>query len=130
MLLDQIYEKQEQEKVLTEEWTEKWRETQQILQEQKALGLRKSGVGVVLDSEMPHLVGIDDNLLSTGVTLYHLKEGRTLVGTEEASTVQVTMLNELIITNKNIREKHFANRVCCITRLFLRIIVYRLFEID
>ena len=89
VLLAQIHEKQEQEKVLTEEWTEKWRETQQILQEQKALGLRKSGVGVVLDSEMPHLVGIDDDLLSTGVTLYHLKEGRTLVGTEEALTTQV-----------------------------------------
>lgn len=44
-----------------------------FLQEQKALGLRKSGLGVVLDSDMPHLVGIDDNLLSTGVTLYHLK---------------------------------------------------------
>lgn len=99
VLLDQIYEKQEQEKVLTEEWTEKWRETQQILQEQKALGLRKSGVGVVLDSEMPHLVGIDDNLLSTGVTLYHLKEGKTLVGTEEAPTVQVTISKRNINTN-------------------------------
>jgi len=93
VLLAQIQEKQEQEKVLTEEWTEKWRETQQILQEQKALGLRKSGVGVVLDSEMPHLVGIDDDLLSTGVTLYHLKEGKTLVGTEEAPVVQVTIIN-------------------------------------
>ncbi|KAL4713067.1 hypothetical protein ACJJTC_001121 [Scirpophaga incertulas] len=32
---------------------------------------------------MPHLVGIDDSLLSTGVTLYHLKEGETLIGSEE-----------------------------------------------
>ncbi|XP_043463566.1 kinesin-like protein Klp98A isoform X2 [Leptopilina heterotoma] len=92
-LLAQIHEKQEQEKLLTEEWAEKWRETQQILQEQRALGLRKSGVGVVLDSEMPHLVGIDDDLLSTGVTLYHLKEGKTLVGTEEASITQDIVLN-------------------------------------
>lgn len=106
----QIHEKQEQEKVLTEEWTEKWRETQQILQEQKALGLRKSGVGVVLDSEMPHLVGIDDDLLSTGVTLYHLKEGRTLVGTEEAPTTQVKtfpftfdkLFNNLVIIEKRL----------------------------
>jgi kinesin family protein 16B len=89
VLLAQIHEKQEQEKVLTEEWAEKWRETQKILSEQRALGLRKSGVGVVLDSEMPHLVRIDDDLLSTGVTLYHLKEGKTLVGTEGASTTQV-----------------------------------------
>ncbi|XP_011639230.1 kinesin-like protein Klp98A isoform X2 [Pogonomyrmex barbatus] len=101
VLLAQIQEKQEQEKVLTEEWTEKWRETQQILQEQKALGLRKSGVGVVLDSEMPHLVGIDDDLLSTGVTLYHLKEGKTLVGTDEASVVQ-----DIVLTGVDVEPEH------------------------
>lgn len=101
VLLAQIHEKQEQEKVLTEEWTEKWRETQQILQEQKALGLRKSGVGVVLDSEMPHLVGIDDDLLSTGVTLYHLKEGKTLVGTEEAPTTQ-----DIVLTGVDVEPEH------------------------
>ncbi|XP_047994058.1 kinesin-like protein Klp98A [Leguminivora glycinivorella] len=84
-VLATLQRKEAQEKVLTEKWTEKWRETQQILQEQKALGLRKSGLGVVLDSDMPHLVGIDDNLLSTGVTLYHLKEGETVIGTEEYS---------------------------------------------
>ncbi|XP_044599491.1 kinesin-like protein Klp98A isoform X2 [Cotesia glomerata] len=101
VLLAQIHEKQEQEKVLTEEWTEKWRETQMILQEQRALGLRKSGVGVVLDSEMPHLVGIDDDLLSTGVTLYHLKEGKTLVGTEEASTLQ-----DIVLTGADVEPEH------------------------
>ncbi|XP_026674891.1 kinesin-like protein Klp98A isoform X2 [Ceratina calcarata] len=101
VLLAQIHEKQEQEKVLTEEWTEKWRETQQILQEQKALGLRKSGVGVVLDSEMPHLVGIDDDLLSTGVTLYHLKEGKTLVGTEEAPATQ-----DIVLTGADVEPEH------------------------
>lgn len=72
-MLATLQRKEAQEKVLTENWAEKWRETQKILQEQKALGLRKAGTGVVLDSDMPHLVGIDDNLLSTGVTLYHLK---------------------------------------------------------
>ncbi|CAH1637942.1 unnamed protein product [Spodoptera littoralis] len=82
-VLATLQRKEAQEKVLTEKWTEKWRETQQILQEQKALGLRKSGLGVVLDSDMPHLVGIDDNLLSTGVTLYHLKEGETVIGSAE-----------------------------------------------
>ncbi|CAF4866814.1 unnamed protein product [Pieris macdunnoughi] len=84
-VLATLQRKEAQEKVLTEKWTEKWRETQQILHEQKALGLRKSGLGVVLDSDMPHLVGIDDNLLSTGVTLYHLKEGETVIGSEEFS---------------------------------------------
>ncbi|XP_067012385.2 kinesin-like protein Klp98A [Anabrus simplex] len=92
-MLAQLQQKEAQEKVLTEEWTEKWRETQKILQEQKALGLRKSGLGVVLDSDMPHLVAIDDDVLSTGVTLYHLKEGETRIGTEEAMTAQDIVLN-------------------------------------
>ncbi|XP_011503614.1 PREDICTED: kinesin-like protein KIF16B [Ceratosolen solmsi marchali] len=101
VLLAQIHEKQEQEKVLTEEWAEKWRETQKILSEQRALGLRKSGVGVVLDSEMPHLVGIDDDLLSTGVTLYHLKEGRTLIGTKEAVSTQ-----DIVLTGIDVEPEH------------------------
>lgn len=74
-MLAALQAKQEQEKVLTEEWAEKWRETQKILQEQRALGLRmgKDGTGVVLDSNRPHLVRIDDDLYTTGVTLYDLK---------------------------------------------------------
>jgi kinesin family member 16B len=70
-VLKDLQKKEAQEKVLTEEWTEKWREAQSILREQ-SLGLRKSGVGVVLDSEIPHLIGIHDDI-HTGVTLYSLK---------------------------------------------------------
>lgn len=33
----------------------------------------QAGPGVILDSQMPHLIGIDDDLHSTGITLYHLK---------------------------------------------------------
>ncbi|GBP32381.1 Kinesin-like protein Klp98A [Eumeta japonica] len=100
-VLATLQRKEAQEKVLTEKWTEKWRETQQILQEQKALGLRKSGLGVVLDSDMPHLVGIDDNLLSTGVTLYHLKEGETLIGSEECETQP-----DIILTGAGVLPEH------------------------
>ena len=72
-VLEELHKKEAREKSLTEEWTEKWKETQKILMEQKDLALRKAGTGVVLDSQMPHLIGIDDDLLSTGITLYHLK---------------------------------------------------------
>jgi len=41
--------------------------------EQTDLALRKAGPGVVLDSQMPHLIGIDDDLLSTGIVLWPLK---------------------------------------------------------
>lgn len=100
-VLATLQRKEAQEKVLTEKWTEKWRETQQILQEQKALGLRKSGLGVVLDSDMPHLVGIDDNLLSTGVTLYHLKEGETQIGSEEC-----TSQPDIVLTGAGVLPEH------------------------
>ncbi|CAH0550729.1 unnamed protein product [Brassicogethes aeneus] len=83
-MLATLHEKEAREKELTEEWAGKWREAQAILREQRALGLRKSGHGVVLDSDRPHLVAIDDDPLSTGVTLYHLKEGQTTIGTEDS----------------------------------------------
>lgn len=80
-MLEDLLKKEAQEKFLTEEWAEKWRQAQSILREEKTLGLRKSGVGVVLDSEAPHLIGINDDN-STGVTLYSLKEGETIIGYE------------------------------------------------
>ncbi|XP_076851308.1 kinesin-like protein KIF16B isoform X3 [Brachyhypopomus gauderio] len=79
---------------LTKEWTNKWNETQNILKEE-TLALRKEGIGVILDSELPHLIGIDDDLLSTGIILYHLKEGRTCVGREDASIEQDIVLHGL-----------------------------------
>lgn len=42
-------------------------------QEHKTLALRKEGSAIVLDSELPYLFCIDDNILSTGMILYHLK---------------------------------------------------------
>ncbi len=43
------------------------------VEQEETLALRKEGIGVILDSELPHLIGIDDDLLSTGIILYHLK---------------------------------------------------------
>ncbi|XP_008276559.1 kinesin-like protein KIF16B isoform X3 [Stegastes partitus] len=85
---------------LTKEWTNKWNETQNILKEE-TLALRKEGIGVVLDSELPHLIGIDDDLLSTGIILYHLKEGRTYVGREDASTEQDIILHGLDLESEH-----------------------------
>ncbi|XP_029926556.1 uncharacterized protein kif16bb isoform X2 [Myripristis murdjan] len=55
---------------------------------EETLALRKEGSGVILDCQLPHLIGIDEDLLSTGIILYHLKEGRTLIGRSEASCRQ------------------------------------------
>lgn len=48
-----------------------------------------AGQGVVLDSERPHLVLIDDNLLTTGVTLYHLNDGLTTIGSLSSQDIRL-----------------------------------------
>ncbi|TNN74361.1 Kinesin-like protein KIF16B [Liparis tanakae] len=55
---------------------------------EETVALRKEGSGVVLGCQLPHLIGIDEDLLSTGIVLYYLKEGRTLIGSDEASCSQ------------------------------------------
>lgn len=74
--LADIQKKMDKEKCLTEEWMEKWSEIHSILREQKTLDLRKNGLGVILDSKMPHLIGIENR----GVSLYTLQEGCTTIG--------------------------------------------------
>ena len=63
-----------------------------ILKEHNALGLKRTGLGVVLDSDKPHLIGLDEDILSTGITLYQLKEGDTIIGNEEAEQMPHILL--------------------------------------
>ncbi|KAM9345455.1 kinesin-like protein KIF16B [Symphorus nematophorus] len=88
----ELHQNEEKVLALTEEWTSKWGETQSILQEE-TVALRKEGSGVVLDCQLPHLIGIDDDLLSTGIVLYYLKEGTTLIGSDKASCRQGIVLH-------------------------------------
>lgn len=48
------------------------------LQDQN-VAVRREGMGLVLDSKLPHLIGIDDDILSTGIMLYHLKVGHASI---------------------------------------------------
>ncbi|XP_074502637.1 uncharacterized protein kif16bb isoform X1 [Sebastes fasciatus] len=89
---EELHQNEAKVQALTKEWTSKWGETQSILQEE-TVALRKEGSGVVLDCQLPHLIGINEDLLSTGVVLYYLKEGRTLIGSDEASCSQDIVLH-------------------------------------
>lgn len=100
-MLENLQKKEAQEKVLIEEWSEKWREVQSILREEKSLGLKKSGIGITLDSEKAHLIGINDEV--TGVTLFTLKDGETLIGTEEAAAAQDIVLSGMGICAEHCR---------------------------
>ncbi|XP_051816282.1 kinesin-like protein KIF16B isoform X2 [Acanthochromis polyacanthus] len=84
---DKLRQNEAKVEALTKEWTRKWRETQSILQEE-TVALRKAGSGVILDCQLPHLIGINEGLLRTGVILYYLKEGRTLIGSAEVPCSQ------------------------------------------
>ncbi|XP_023686832.1 kinesin-like protein KIF16B isoform X2 [Paramormyrops kingsleyae] len=97
---ERLHENEARVMELTKEWTNKWNETQNILKDE-TLALRKEGIGVVLDSELPHLIGIDDDLLSTGIILYHLKEGRTSVGYEDSETEQ-----DIVLRGTDLESEH------------------------
>jgi len=81
---EQLAVKEAKEQKLVEAWNDKWREAAKILQEHNALGLKRTGLGVVLDSDKPHLIGLDEDILSTGITLYQLREGSTVIGSLES----------------------------------------------
>ena len=49
------------------------------------MGLKRTGLGVVLDSDKPHLIGLDEDILSTGITLYQLNDGDTVIGSVESA---------------------------------------------
>ncbi|KAL8173342.1 UNVERIFIED_CONTAM: Kinesin-like protein kif16b [Gekko kuhli] len=82
-----------------------------MFSKEQTLALRKEGIGVVLDSELPHLIGIDDDLLSTGIILYHLKEGRTHVGREDAVAEQDIVLHGLDLESEHCIFEHFDGTV-------------------
>ncbi|ETE73225.1 Kinesin-like protein KIF16B, partial [Ophiophagus hannah] len=95
---------------LTKEWTNKWNETQNILKEQ-TLALRKEGIGVVLDSELPHLIGIDDDLLSTGIILYHLKVIQYLSALQFLKRQLCFLLHGLDLESEHCIFEHFNGTV-------------------
>ncbi|RMB89428.1 hypothetical protein DUI87_34188 [Hirundo rustica rustica] len=64
-------------------------------------GSEEEGIGVVLDAELPYLIGIDDDLLSTGIISYHLKEGQTYVGREDAIPEQDIVLHGLDLESEH-----------------------------
>ncbi len=46
-----------------------------LFQERELALRRHQEIGIRMDSELPHLVALEDDLLSTGILLYHLKVG-------------------------------------------------------
>ncbi|XP_015767513.1 PREDICTED: kinesin-like protein KIF16B [Acropora digitifera] len=85
---------------LTDKWKDRWKETQKILEERE-MKLQQEGVGIKMDSVLPHLVLVNDDLLSTGIVVYHLKEGLTTVGLAENSKKQ-----DIVISGPDTEQSH------------------------
>ncbi|PIK38770.1 putative kinesin-like protein KIF16B [Apostichopus japonicus] len=78
-VVDKLHESEARVKLLTEEWATKWKDAQKLMQD-KNLALRSDGNIIMVDIELPHLIAIDNDMLSTGLKIYHIHEGKTSVG--------------------------------------------------
>ncbi|XP_078190152.1 stAR-related lipid transfer protein 9 isoform X6 [Callithrix jacchus] len=76
---------------LTKEWTQKWNDWQALM-EHYSVDINRRRAGVVIDSSLPHLMALEDDVLSTGVVLYHLKEGTTKIGRIDSEQEQDIVL--------------------------------------
>ncbi|XP_030804670.1 stAR-related lipid transfer protein 9 isoform X1 [Camarhynchus parvulus] len=76
---------------LTKDWTIKWTDRKAIMEEY-SVDINKEKAGVTIDSNLPHLMAMDDDILSTGVVLYHLREGTTKIGRSDSDQDQDIVL--------------------------------------
>ncbi|RMC00515.1 hypothetical protein DUI87_23129 [Hirundo rustica rustica] len=83
---------------LTKDWTSKWTDRKAIMEEY-SVDINKEKAGVTIDSNLPHLMAMDDDILSTGVVLYHLREGTTKIGRSDSDQDQD--IGALIVLGKS-----------------------------
>ncbi|XP_059505352.1 uncharacterized protein stard9 [Stegostoma tigrinum] len=76
---------------LTKDWTDRWTDTKAIMEEYY-VDINRGKAGVIVASQLPHLIAVDEDILSTGVALYHLREGTTTIGRIDAETEQDIVL--------------------------------------
>ncbi|XP_024284390.2 stAR-related lipid transfer protein 9-like [Oncorhynchus tshawytscha] len=57
---------------LTKDWSESWRDKKELL-EQYSVDINRDRGGFLIHSLLPHLITLDRDVLSTGVTFYHLR---------------------------------------------------------
>ncbi|KAE8587229.1 hypothetical protein XENTR_v10021901 [Xenopus tropicalis] len=76
---------------LTKDWTEKWGDKAAIM-EQYNVDINQGKAGLTIDSNLPHLITMDDDILSTRVVIYQLKEGQTNIGRFDSEQEQDIVL--------------------------------------
>lgn len=67
---------------LTKDWSESWRDKKELM-EQYSVDINRDQAGFFINSQQPHLVSLDRDVLCTGVVFYHLREGITRIGPQD-----------------------------------------------
>ncbi|XP_016396462.1 stAR-related lipid transfer protein 9-like [Sinocyclocheilus rhinocerous] len=67
---------------LTKDWSDSWRDKRALL-ERYSVDINQDRAGVLIHSLLPHLIALEPDVLSTGVTIYHLREGVTRIGPQD-----------------------------------------------
>ncbi|XP_073408774.1 stAR-related lipid transfer protein 9 [Dendrobates tinctorius] len=81
---------------LTKDWTDKWTD-KAALMEQYNVNINEGKSRVTIDSGLPHLIAMDDDILSTGVVIYYLREGTTNIGSRD---------HDIVLQGENIQQEH------------------------
>ncbi|KAJ8776890.1 hypothetical protein J1605_015067 [Eschrichtius robustus] len=76
---------------LSKDWARKWNEWKALVEHYR-VDINRRRAGLVIDSSLPHLMALEDDVLSTGVVLYHLKEGTTKIGRIDSDQEQDIVL--------------------------------------
>ncbi|XP_078515638.1 stAR-related lipid transfer protein 9-like [Lissotriton helveticus] len=90
-LSDLVLQNEQKIEQLTKDWTDKWSDRDTITAEYN-VDINKGKAGVTIDSSVPHLITVDDDILSTGVVLYYLREGSTKIGRKDSDQDQDIVL--------------------------------------
>ncbi|KAK6182137.1 hypothetical protein SNE40_009889 [Patella caerulea] len=103
-VVEKLQEKENMAKQLTQSWRDKWNDPMQEGDDDVLCFhelRRASSHGIILDSQIPHLIGMDEDILSTGVIIYQLDVGRVLIGSDEADKPQ-----DIVLRNPGIEKEH------------------------
>ncbi|XP_055956910.1 kinesin-like protein KIF16B [Patella vulgata] len=74
-VVEKLQEKENMAKQLTQSWRDKWNDPMEQGDDDVLCFhelRRASSHGIILDSQIPHLIGMDEDILSTGVIIYQL----------------------------------------------------------
>ncbi|XP_001921905.4 uncharacterized protein stard9 [Danio rerio] len=105
---------------LTKDWSDSWHDKRALL-ERYNVDINQDRAGVLIHSLQPHLIALEPDVLSTGVTIYHLREGVTRIGPQgenlEDPHIVLPEGSSCVIENKSgvVTLKPVSGHICMVS---------------